>query len=170
MALGAEVRRLLEQIDPDQFDALLSDFRDPHRTWFFAGEGRSGLVAAMAAMRFMHLGRPVHVRGEPTAPAIREGDGLVMISGSARTPVSLHVGTVAKEQGAELVLVTRQPSGPLAQIADTILVLPGDHSQQFGGSLFEQGALLALDAIVLALGREERATFEDMARRHANLQ
>lgn len=170
MAVGAEVERLLGQIDPDQFATTLSSFRDPQRTWFFSGEGRSGLVAAMVAMRFMHLGRRVHVRGEATAPAIREGDGLLMISGSAETPVSLHYGKVAKEQGADLVLVTHEPSGPLAGIADAVLVLPAGHTRQFGGSLFEQCALLALDALVLALGHDGRVTFQEMARRHANLQ
>jgi 6-phospho-3-hexuloisomerase len=39
----------------------------------------------MAAMRFMHLGVPAHAVGEPTAPSIRVGDTLVMISGSGRT-------------------------------------------------------------------------------------
>ncbi|MEJ2289890.1 MAG: SIS domain-containing protein [Deinococcales bacterium] len=167
--MGAEVERLLEQIDPDQFDATLSHLRDAQRTWFFSGQGRSGLVASMVAMRFMQLGRPVHVQGEATAPAIREGDGLLVISGSAETPVSLHHARVAKEHGASVVLVTHEPSGPLARMAEAVLVLPAEHSHQFGGSLFEQGALLALDAIVLALARESHVAFDDMMRRHTNL-
>lgn len=168
--MGAEVDTLLDRIDPEQFDAALAHFRDPQRTWFFSGQGRSGLVAAMAAMRFMHLGRTAHVQGEPTAPAIRARDGLLVVSGSARTAVSLHFGEVAKAEGAVLVLVTHQPAGPLARIADAVLTLPAAGSRQFGGSLFEQSSLLVLDAIVLGLAREGDVRFEDMARRHTNLQ
>jgi 6-phospho-3-hexuloisomerase len=170
MAVGAELERLLEQLDPAQFDAMVARFRDVHRTWFFSGQGRSGLVAAMVAMRFMHLGRRAHVPGEATAPAIRADDGMLVVSGSARTPVSLHYGRIAKQQHATLLLVTRQPSGPLARLADALLVLPTQDSLQFGGSLFEQGALLALDAIVLSLGRGSQETFTDMAHRHTNLE
>lgn len=93
-----------------------------------------------------------------------------MISGSARTPVSLHFGEVAKQEGARLVLVTHEPDGPLAKIADAVLVLPSHDSRQFGGSLFEQSALLALDAIVLALGRETELSFATMKHLHTNLQ
>lgn len=168
--MGAEVERVLAQVDPDQFGAMLARFREGRRTWFVSGQGRSGLVAAMVAMRLMHLGRRVHVQGEATTPAIRDDDGLLVISGSATTPVSLHYGKVAKEQGAALVLVTHQPSGALAEMADTLLVLPVDDSRQFGGSLFEQCALLVLDAIVLALGQEGRVPWEAMAQRHNNLE
>jgi 6-phospho-3-hexuloisomerase len=56
-------------------------FADRTRRWFCSGQGRSGLVAQMVAMRLMHVGFDVHAVGEPTAPSIREGDGLVMISG-----------------------------------------------------------------------------------------
>ena len=168
--MGEEVQALLGRIDPSQFEAALAHFRDEERTWFFSGQGRSGLVAAMAAMRFMHLGRTAHVQGEATAPAIRSGDGLLMISGSARTPVSLHFGEIAKEEGAHLVLVTHEPDGPLAKIADAVLELPSHDSLQFGGSLFEQSALLTLDAIVLALGQEGEVPFATMKHLHTNLQ
>ena len=39
----------------------------------------------------MHVGFDAHAVGEATAPAVGMGDGLVMISGSGETPVTLHI-------------------------------------------------------------------------------
>ncbi len=50
----------------------------------------------MAAMRFMHMGREAHVVGEATAPSIRAGDGLVIVSGSGETAVSVNFARIAK--------------------------------------------------------------------------
>ncbi len=50
------------------------------------------------------------------------------------------------------------------------LDLPSLTSTQFGGSLFEQTALLVLDAATLALDAGDQHTRDAMHRRHANLQ
>jgi 6-phospho-3-hexuloisomerase len=60
------------------------------RRWYASGQGRSGLVAQMAAMRLMHVGFDAHVVGEATAPAIGSRDGLLVVSGSGETPVTLN--------------------------------------------------------------------------------
>ena len=52
---------------------------------FVIGAGRSGLVAKAFAMRLMHLGLDIHVVGETITPALREGDILVVVSGSGET-------------------------------------------------------------------------------------
>ena len=48
---------------------VVQAFADPGQRWFFSGQGRSGLSAQMAAMRFMHIGRTVHFVGEVSAPS-----------------------------------------------------------------------------------------------------
>ena len=92
----------------------------------------------MAAMRFMHIGRAVHFVGEVTAPSIRKGDGLLIVSGSGETPVSVGFARIAKAEGAEVVHLTHKPASTMAGIADVVLPVPVETTAQFGGSLFEQ--------------------------------
>lgn len=170
LAVGQEVTDLLERIDPSAFSKVVDAFRDTRRRWFFSGQGRSGLAAQMAAMRFMHLGRNVHFVGEVTAPSIRSGDGLLIISGSGETPVSLSYAKIAKSEGAVVVTLTHKPNGALAKIADVVLPIPVNETKQFGGSLFEQSSLLALDAAVLEIAGTLEDPHQTMAYRHTNLQ
>lgn len=170
LAVGAEITKVLAHIDPRDFEALVEECRDTERRWFFAGQGRSGLVAAMVAMRFMHLGRTAHVHGEATAPSIREGDGILLISGSGETPITLHVAEIARREGARVVVVTQNPHSAIAEHAHTTLTLAARHSFQFGGSLFEQSALIVLDALVYVLADGSPAAYRRMAHTHTNLQ
>jgi 6-phospho-3-hexuloisomerase len=170
LAIGHEIAGVLERVDPLAFERLVDRFREPSRRWFFSGQGRSGLVAQMAAMRFMHMGRSAHFVGEPTAPSIRAGDGLALVSGSGETPVSIHFARIAKTEGAEIVLITREPKSPLATLADVVLPVSVRGSDQFGGSLFEQASLIVLDAVVLEIAASARDAHQQMLHRHTNLQ
>jgi 6-phospho-3-hexuloisomerase len=170
LAVGQEIADLLDRIDPAAFSAVVDIFHDVHRRWFLSGQGRSGLAAQMAAMRFMHLGRNVHFVGEATAPSIRKGDGLLIISGSGETPVSLSYAKIAKSEGASVVTLTHKPNGALSKIADAVLPVPVNTTKQLGGSLFEQTCLLLLDAIVMELAGALPDAHGTMAYRHTNLQ
>ncbi len=168
--VAGEVSRAVAQVDPLGFDRFVAELRIPRRAWFCTGQGRSGLVAQMAAMRLMHLGHRAHVVGEATAPAITAGDALLVLSSSGTTPLGLHFAETARGASAAVVLVTATPQSPLRDLADTALHLPARDSTQFGGSLFEQAALLVMDAATLALDAEDPQTRGAMQRRHANLQ
>ena len=170
LALGQEIIEVLGKVDPEAFFRVVRAFDDCKRRWFFSGQGRSGLAASMAAMRAMHLGRIVHVVGEASAPSIRAGDGLLMISGSGETPVSVAFARIAKAERAVLIVVTRQPESVLANLADEVLHVPVTRSAQFGGSLFEQCSLILLDAVIFELGRHVPDANTRMAHRHTNLQ
>lgn len=170
LAVGQEITQLLQRIDQAAFAAVSQAFRDTDRRWFFSGQGRSGLAAQMAAMRFMHLGRRVHFVGEVSAPSIRKGDGLLIISGSGETPVSLGYARIAKAEGALVVTLTHKPNGSLSKIADVALPVPVIETRQFGGSLFEQTSLILLDALVLDLAATLPDAHAAMSFQHTNLQ
>ncbi len=165
-----EVARTLTDVDRVAFDGFVAELQVPDRRWFCTGAGRSGLVAEMAAMRLMHLGHRAHVVGEASAPAITGPDVLLVVSASGTTPLSLHFAETARELGAVVVLVTAQAQSPLRSLAQTTLEVPALTSTQFGGSLFEQTALLVLDAATLAVDGGDPRTRDAMHRRHANLQ
>lgn len=131
----------------------------------------------MAAMRFMHLGVSTHAVGETTAPTIRATDTLVMISGSGRTATSVKYARIAAQEGATVLLVTQQQSGPIQDIADETFVIDIAETVQFGNTLFEFGntlfehvALLMLDSVALALMGELEDPTALMKHNHTNLQ
>lgn len=167
-----ELSRVTAETDLDQYRDFAQWFdrlQDPYRV-FFSGQGRSGLVAHMVAMRFMHMGLRAHVVGEATAPSVRDGDTLVLVSGSGATPVSVGYARIAKEQGATVLLVTHQETSELRSIVDASAVIPAASSVQFGGTLFEQSALVLLDSIVLDQMQRRGVPVATMAFNHTNLQ
>jgi 6-phospho-3-hexuloisomerase len=174
-----EQRQVLTALDEAQAAALLAEIRAAGRV-FVLGEGRSGLVVRMLAMRLMHLGYTVHVVGETTAPAIAPGDLLVACSGSGETDVTCLLAEKAVATGARLAAITAAPNSRLARAAQTVVALPTPHkrgdgaidSVQYGGSLFEQSALLLAEAMVLALmpATASETRFSELSARHANLE
>ncbi|MFI7077417.1 SIS domain-containing protein [Micromonospora sp. NPDC049903] len=168
---GTELRSVLAALPVDEYDRFVSCFDDvAGGRLFLSGQGRSGLAAQMAAMRFMHLGLTAHFVGEATAPSVRSGDTLVIVSGSGRTPVSVGFARIARSEGAKVLLVTHQRKSPLRDLAHGSVVLPADASRQFGGTLFEQSALILLDSVVLELMRGLPDPAGTMSHNHTNLQ
>lgn len=165
-----EVSTVLSAVSADQMSGAAGLFADRGRRWFCSGQGRSGLVAQMTAMRLMHVGFDVHVVGEATAPSVGDGDGMVMISGSGETPVSLHLARLALGFGAHLLVVTARADSTLAGLAEAVIEVPVARTGQFGGTLFEQSALLLLDAVALHITAGDPEAYAVMQRRHTNLQ
>jgi 6-phospho-3-hexuloisomerase len=170
LAVGREIAELLERVDAGAFASLVRAFDDPVQRWFFSGQGRSGLAAQMAAMRFMHFGRTVHFVGEVSAPSIRKGDALLVISGSGETPVSVGFARIARAEGATVATLTHKPKGTLAGIADVTLHVPVETTGQFGGSLFEQCCLILLDSVIYGMAEKVPDAHKLMLHRHTNLQ
>ncbi len=168
----AELTSSLRSVAPHQykeFSDALSQLDSENRV-FFSGQGRSGLLAEMAAMRFMHLGLPTHVVGESTAPSVSAGDTLVLVSGSGATPVSLSFAKIAAAAGARVLLVTSKADSPIGQLAHAVLEIPTAQTQQFGGTLFEESALVALDSLVWEQMRCRDIDPSAMAAQHTTFQ
>ena len=148
------------------------------RRVFVTGAGRSGLALKMAAMRLMHLGLTVHVAGEVTAPAIGQGDLLLVASGSGTTAGAVHAAEVARKAGADVLLLTTAPASKLGVLAQSLIVIPaatkqdhgGTKSEQYAGALFEQSVLLLTDAMFQSMWRERGESAEELWKRHANLE
>jgi len=145
---------------------------------FVLGAGRSGLALRMTAMRLMHLGLDVHVVGEVTAPAIVEGDVLLVASGSGTTGAIVRAAETASALGVGIVALTTDADSALARLAEVTVVIPAaakqDHggplSVQYSGGLFEQSVLLVGDAIFHTMWKATGATAEELWPRHANLE
>ncbi|HET6438557.1 MAG TPA: 6-phospho-3-hexuloisomerase [Anaeromyxobacter sp.] len=178
-----ELGRLIQAVDAGALRALEERIASAPRV-YVAGAGRTGLVVRAFAMRLMHLGLEVHVVGDVTTPAFRSGDLLVIGSGSGETGGLRVLAERAKALGGELVVMTTVPTSTIGRLADLVVRLdapspkatprPGESappaSAQPMGSLFEQGLLLVLDAVVMRLAAARGQSSEQMFTRHANLE
>ena len=172
----SEARDSLTEVKEPDFQNLSEALAEADRV-FVCGGGRSGLVVRAFAMRLMHLGFVAHVVGEATTPSIRTGDLLLACSASGTTETTLTMAKRAQAAGADIAAVTSAPQSPLAQMAGVIVHIPSptkhdqrSASRQFGSTLFEQAALLFLDAVCLALQRERSEDPRRMMSRHSNLE
>ncbi len=152
------------------------------------GAGRSGLVGRAFAMRLLHLGYNVYVLGDTIVPRIGKDDIVVAISGSGRTKLIITAAEAAKQVGATVIAVTSYPDSPLAKIADIVVEVPGRTKiareedyfarQILGiheplaplGTLFEDTAMVFLDAVVAELMDKLGKTEEDLKAIHANIE
>jgi 6-phospho-3-hexuloisomerase len=169
--------RAVVETSPEGLEAVADLVSGAERV-FVHGAGRSGLALRMTAMRLMHLGLTVHVVGDVTTPAIREGDVLLTASGSGTTGGIVRAAEAATEAGARVAAVTTASSSPLAELATAVVIVPaaekldrsGDASAQYAGGLFEQVVVLIGDALFHALWKRSGIDADDLWPRHANLE
>lgn len=178
--VSGEILALLARVQETSDGALtiLVDRTESAHRVFVHGAGRSGLALRMVAMRLMHLGLTVHVVGEATAPAVGEGDLVILASGSGTTPGIVRAGETATRAGASVATLTTDVDSPLAALSAVTVVVPAAHktdrsataSRQYAGSLFEQGVLLVGDALFHALWQRSGRTADELWPRHANIE
>ncbi|WP_078382058.1 6-phospho-3-hexuloisomerase [Sutcliffiella halmapala] len=172
-----ELRTVCSQVSEEEYSALVQLLQED-RTFYFAGEGRSGLVAKAIAMRLMHGGKRVFVIGETTTPAIGSSDVLIVLSGSGKTAQTVHIGESAFKVGAHVFLVTTNRdalsstwcSGGLLIPAATKHRLPSEPSTiQPLGNQFDQSAHILLDAAIID-SLQSSSLQEEMKKIHLNLE
>lgn len=174
-----ELTENAKRIDPESLDRFADVLLAGERI-FIAGAGRSGFVARAFSNRLMHLGLTVYFVGEPTTPAIREGDVLVIGSGSGETGSLVVMAQKAHKIGARIATITIHPEASIGRLADAAVVIPGAtpkselgdtvKSIQPMGNAFEQMSWIVCDAIVMILMDKLGRTAEEMFRLHANLE
>ena len=173
----AENKQALSKINYQTVEQLAGEIAATAKIFVY-GEGRSGLVIRMVAMRLMHLGYQVYVVGETITPSIKAGDLLITCSGSGSTGNVLSIAAKAQELGARLVAVTIEATSPLGKIADLVVEIEAaaklDHShqisKQFAGSLFEQSTLLLFDALFQFLAQNLNKNAQTLWALHTNLE
>jgi 6-phospho-3-hexuloisomerase len=178
--VSGEILALLARVQETSDGALtiLVDRTESAHRVFVHGAGRSGLALRMVGMRLMHLGLTVHVVGEATAPAIGEGDLVILASGSGTTPGIVRAAETATRAGASVATLTTDVGSRLAALSAVTVVIPAAHktdrtataSLQYAGSLFEQGVLLVGDALFHALWQRSGRTADELWPRHATIE
>lgn len=167
-------------VDEATMDALGDLILKANRV-FIAGSGRSGFVGRGFANRMMHLGITDYFVGDTTTPSIREGDLLIVLSGSGTTASHISNTKVAKKEGATVATITIFPNNTIGKLADLCVVLPGVTSKvedetnnvisiQPMGNMFEQLTWLVCDTVLMKLKAKLKQSEEQMHYRHANME
>jgi 6-phospho-3-hexuloisomerase len=166
--------RILNATDKSKASKLLKLVEGAGAT-FIGGAGRSLLVSRFFAMRLVHAGHKVYMVGEVVTPAIKEGDLLILVSGSGGTATLLPFVKKAKEVGAKLAVVSMKKSSAMADVADLVVQIGQDDS--FApvkgmpmGSQFELSTLVFLEGAISELIYAKDLTEQQMRGRHANLE
>lgn len=143
------------------------------------GCGREGLQMKGFCMRLFHLGLQVAMVGDMTTFAVGPGDLFIASAGPGALPTAETLMKVARDAGAQTLLVTAQPNGSAALLADLILVIPAQtmaNDRGAGlsvlpmGSLFEGAQYILFEIMILALRDRLAVTPEAMRANHTNLE
>lgn len=172
-----ELSAVCSNVSSKQYEELIKLLKQD-RTFYFAGEGRSGLVAKAIAMRLMHGGKRVHVIGETTTPAIKASDVLIILSGSGKTMQTVHVGESAAKAGAEVFLVTTNQEALSHDWCHAGLRIPAATKHRLPeepatiqplGNQFDQSAHIILDAAIIDSLQSDHLQ-DEMKKKHSNLE
>lgn len=159
--LGA--RRSLNENELENAIAMLTHAR---RIEFY-GVGNSGIVAQDAQHKFFRFGISTVAYSDThiqlmAAAVLSPQDVLVVISNSGSSIEVLDAVSIAKENGAQVIAITRIDS-PLAQLADCVLAIQvQEDSSRYTPmvSRLLQLAVIDILAIGLALRLGETASFQ----------
>lgn len=169
-----KISSILAATDPS-YDQKLTQMLDNAKRIFVSGAGRSKLVGNFFAMRLVHAGYDVSVVGEIVTPSIKNGDLLIIISGSGETEQLIAFTKSAKKVGADIILISAKDSSTIGDMADGVFQV--GKSEQYGkvvgmpmGTVFELSTLFFLEAIISHVIHEKGIPEEEMRSRHANLE
>jgi 6-phospho-3-hexuloisomerase len=139
---------------------------------FTYGVGRSGLVAQAFAVRLVQLGLKAHFIGDIATPVVTSGDVDIIISNVGQTMSAVQTANIMRRVGAKVVVVTANLTSKLAQAGNVTILLPVTPEQQQRslaplGTVFEDCAMILLDALVPVLMKRLGESEESMRARHA---
>ncbi len=175
----SELGSVFERLDDAKVDNAVEAIVSARNTVVFGG-GRERLQIMGFAMRLYHMGVPVAVEGDMTAPPVGAGDLFLVTVGPGEISTALALIGVAKAAGATVLVITARPAGRASKLADQILHLPAqtmadDQGESRSsvlpmGSLYEGALFVLFEVMILKLGRRLGVNADAMRMRHTNLE
>lgn len=173
-----ELKEVFSRIDDARVDAAVREIAGARRIVMYAC-GRERLQIMGFCMRLYHMGLDVAMVGDMTTPPAGSGDLFFAVCGPGEVSTTTALMGVAKGDGAKTMVVTSQPTGVTSAMADFALMLPAQTmaSDQGAkrsvlpmGSLFEGALFMLFEVMVLKLMALKGITYEDMRKRHTNME
>lgn len=175
----AELGAVLAAIDDASVDAACETIAGAGSV-MLTGCGREALQLRGFAMRLFHLGIPVAMAGDVTAPPLGAGDLLIASAGPGELATVSALMRKARDAGAEVLFLTAEPQATAAALATRTLVVPAQTMARDQGaaatstlpmgSLYEGALFLLFELMVLRLRDRLGVTPEDMRKRHTNME
>ncbi len=162
-----ELKKVLAKINLRDVSSFAEEVKKAKKVYLI-GAGRSGLVAKNLAMRLVRLKKEAFVIGETITPEVKNGDLLVVISGSGETGEILSTVKICRVKGAKVLGITGVADSPLAKLSHVLIIIPAQIPQRLGNqyqlreligvperspvkSLFEVCSLIFLEVAVARL-------------------
>ena len=176
-AAAEELAEFTNRMAEATLEPTVAAIAEARRTMLY-GCGREGLMMRALAMRLHHLGLTVCMQGDMEAFPLGPGDLFLCAAGPGELPTASALCGVANEAGARVVVITAEPDGATAAMADELLVIPaqtmasdtGSEAVLPMGSLFEGAMFLVFEMLVLRLRERLGETPESMRARHTNME
>lgn len=174
----AEIGKVFDRIDDANVEAAINLIEEAERL-VVHGVGREGLQMKGFAMRLFHLGLNVSVVGDMTTPPLGRNGLLIVSAGPGYFATIAGLMGAARQAGARTLLITAQPQGKCAELADLVLYLPAqtmadDHAGRIStlpmGSLFEGAQFILFETMILRLRDRLGISPERMRANHTNLE
>jgi 6-phospho-3-hexuloisomerase len=174
---AAELAAVAARMDESTLEPVAAGILAARRVMLY-GCGREGLMMRALTMRLHHLGLEVCMQGDMTAFPLGPGDLFLCSAGPGELATASALCRVARDARARVLVVTAEPDGATAALADDLLVIPAQtmaHDQGGTsilpmGSLFEGAMFLVFEALVLRLRDALGESAESMRARHTNME
>ena len=159
-------------------DRLMDDIFKEKRIYILAS-GRSAMVGQMFQTRLEHFGvESRFITNTRSVPKLREGDTIIVISGSGTTPIVKAMVETYLIYNPFVIVLTSYPNSVIGRLGDVTVKLKGrtksdiqrrnkglDSTLSPEGTAFEQAALAFLDGIVaelaVSLHRDEESLLDE---------
>lgn len=173
-----EIGAVFARLDDGAVDEACARIARARRVVVFGG-GRERLQIMGFAMRLFHMGRDVAVEGDMTTPPVGPGDLFIVTVGPGEISTALALLGVARDAGADIMVLTAQPQGRAARYANFVLTIPAqtmadDQGDRVSilpmGSLYEGALFLLFEVMILKLRDRLGVTPEQMRANHTNLE
>ncbi|MFZ0035160.1 MAG: 6-phospho-3-hexuloisomerase [Sedimentisphaerales bacterium] len=169
------LRQIKEQSSEELVDMMLKADKI-----FIAGQGRSGLIGRCLATRLTQMGFHVHIPGHATCQKIEAGDLLIAISCRGTTMTTVEFARISRQIGAKVAAITAFDNSTMAKLADKVIVIDANDKNirkkckyiagPSNNTLFEQAALLYVDALIHILLERKGISTNIINQQHANLE
>jgi 6-phospho-3-hexuloisomerase len=189
LLMASKIRSITNSLSYGDCEKFIEELLKARRIYVI-GAGRSGLVAKAFAMRLMHLGLHAYVVGETITPALKDGDVMVIFSGSGKTKTVADIAETAKDIGAHICLITSNADSRIGKIADCIVIIEhqrdavSDDAAEFEirqmmgehksfaplGTLFETASMIFADAVISRMMEITKTDESALKNRHTNIE
>lgn len=169
-----DVQSCVNKTDAARVDELASLIAERKRV-FLVASGRSGCILDAMKVRLEHLGIAGARLSMQNITDVKRGDLVLVGSGSGATTVPLEVSEAAAKAGAEMAIITADPSSKIAKLAKLVIHVPSYVQPEEGSphtlrSLFEECLLVICDCTCRLVQHKLGVTAAQMQSRHSKVE